>query len=47
MPLPHILLLPLVPTPPDRTCSALFFSNFAKEKIMTFLFERATQGVSV
>jgi hypothetical protein len=34
----HLLLFLLVPHPPSRTCSALLFSNFVKEKKMTFLF---------
>jgi hypothetical protein len=39
MPFPHLLLLLLVPTlPPGRTCSTLLFSDFVKEKDMTFLF---------
>jgi hypothetical protein len=37
-PIPHLLPLPLVPTSPDRTCDALLFSNFIKEKKITFLF---------
>jgi hypothetical protein len=28
----HLLSLPLVPTPQGRTCSALLFSDFVKEK---------------
>jgi hypothetical protein len=32
---------------PGRMCSALLFSNFVKEKKMTFLFKIATQGVSL
>jgi hypothetical protein len=31
-------LLPLVPTPPGRTCPPLLFSNFVKEKKMACLF---------
>jgi hypothetical protein len=29
---PHLLPLPLVPKPPDRTCSFLLFYDFVKEK---------------
>jgi hypothetical protein len=30
-----------------RTCSALLFSDFVKEKKITFLLKIATQGVSL
>jgi hypothetical protein len=36
IPFPHLLPPPLVPTSPDRTCSALLFSNFVKEKEWRF-----------
>jgi hypothetical protein len=29
---PHLFPLPLVPSYPDKTCSALLFFNFVKEK---------------
>jgi hypothetical protein len=35
---PHLLPLPLVPKPPDRTCSFLLFYDFVKEKKMILLF---------
>jgi hypothetical protein len=36
-PFPNLLPLPLVSTPPCRTCFAFLFSNFVKEKKLTFL----------
>jgi hypothetical protein len=40
--------LPLIPEPPDRTCSALLSWNFVKKKNDIFcLFKIATQGVSL
>jgi hypothetical protein len=53
IPLPHLLPLPLVSTPPltpDRACSFLLFSDFAKERKKKWhfcLFKIATQGVSL
>jgi hypothetical protein len=37
-PFPHLLPLPLVPIPPKQDLFNLLFSNFVKEKKMTFLF---------
>jgi hypothetical protein len=39
MPFPHFLPLPLVPAtnPPDRTCSALLFSDFEKDSDILFV----------
>jgi hypothetical protein len=45
---PYILPLPLVPTPLDRTFSALLFFNFVKDKKWHFcLFKVGIQGVSL
>jgi hypothetical protein len=40
----HILPLPLVPVSPDRTCSALLFSDFIKRKKLTFFFNDSYTG---
>jgi hypothetical protein len=47
-PFPHLLPTPTGTNTTDRTCSALLFSNFAKEKKWHFcLFKIATQGISL
>jgi hypothetical protein len=46
-PFPHIFPHPTSTNLLDRTCSALPFSNFVKEKKMTFVFKIAIQEVSL
>jgi hypothetical protein len=47
-PFPTFCPLPLVPPTPGRTCSALSFSDFVKERKRQFcLFKIAAQGVSL
>jgi hypothetical protein len=47
-PFPHHFPPPMGTQSPDRTCSALLFSNFVKEEKWHFcLFKMATLGVSV